>query len=123
MRMKAIDHFFLVWGTEKDRQTDDDMSADAIFLGLDWELLVKMFRGLAPSGHFAHNTLEMLIQCQLFCGVGMAISNGSAHCCTCTGEPTSITMHMRKSGGQRELLVLSSHHCSEHHCMSNVFIC
>ena len=30
---------------------------------------------------------------------GMVIPNGSAHCCTCTGEPTSITMHMEKGGG------------------------
>ena len=32
-------------------------------------------------------------------GVGMAIPDGSAHCCTCTREPTSITMHMGKKWG------------------------
>ena len=57
-------------------------------------------------------------------GVGMVIHNGSAHCYTCTGEPTSITMHIGKSGGWKELLVPSPHHCfSECHSMANVFIC
>ena len=32
-------------------------------------------------------------------GVGMAIPDGSAHCCTCTGEPTSTTMNMGKKWG------------------------
>ena len=40
---------------------------------------------------------EMFIK---LCGdVGMMIPNGSAQCCTCTGEPTSITMHIGRGGG------------------------
>ena len=43
---------------------------------------------------------NFLYVCAMLCGGGgMTIPDRSAHCYTCTGEPTSITMHMGEKWG------------------------
>ena len=68
------------------------------------------------------NKIIIMLDASSSGGVGMAIPDGSAHCCTCTREPISITMHMENVGAE-ELLVRSSHHCSECHGVAKVLIC